>query len=63
MACHPQQHTRRRMARINLQLGLTPWKADSPARRSVTVGPSRNEPSVPGTGKRLACKEVDDCDD
>ncbi len=32
-------------------------KADSPARRarrSLTVGPSRNEPSVPGIGKRLA---------
>jgi hypothetical protein len=41
-------------------------KADSPAwraRQSVTVGPSRNEPSVPGTGKRLKRKESDDHDD
>jgi hypothetical protein len=40
-------------------------RADSPARRarrSLTVGPSRNEPSVPGTGKRMAFKEVDDYD-
>ncbi len=38
-------------------------KADSPARRarrSLTVGPSRNEPSMPGTGKRLARKDIDD---
>jgi hypothetical protein len=41
-------------------------KADtlaSCARGSLTVGLSRNEPSMPGTGKRLACKEVDDCND
>ena len=40
-------------------------KADSPAsraRRSLTVGPSRNEPSVPETGKHLTRKEVDDQD-
>ncbi len=41
-------------------------KDDSPAgraRRSVTVGPSRNEPSMPVTGQRGARKEVDDCND
>jgi hypothetical protein len=41
-------------------------KADSPAsraRRSVTVGPSRSEPGMPGTGKRGGCKEGDDCND
>jgi hypothetical protein len=27
VAYHLQEHTRRRMARINLRLGLTPWKA------------------------------------
>ena len=40
-------------------------KADAPAnraRRSLTAGPSRNEPSMPGIGKRLARKEVDDDD-
>jgi hypothetical protein len=41
-------------------------KADSSANRAkrcLTVGPSRNEPSMPGTGKRLARKEVGDRDD
>jgi hypothetical protein len=41
-------------------------KVDSPARRArraLTLGPSRNEPSVPGSGKRPAHKEVDDHDD
>jgi hypothetical protein len=33
------------------------------ARQSLTVGPSRNDPSVPGTGKRLKRKEVDNRDD
>jgi hypothetical protein len=45
---------------------LQSMEADSPARRArrtLTVGPSRNEPSVPGTGTRLTREEVDDCDD
>jgi hypothetical protein len=35
----------------------------SRARRSLTVGPIRKESSVPGPGKRLPRKEVDDHDD
>jgi hypothetical protein len=41
-------------------------KTHSPAnraRRPLTVGPSRNEPSVPRTGERLTRKKVDDFDD
>jgi hypothetical protein len=45
---------------------LQSFAAESPARRarrSLTVGPSRNEPSMPGPAKRVASKEVDDCND